>query len=238
MGICWAGVRGQVGCGGLARGAALGVRKKPVAFVPMLCNGKGGPAMRRVENCCRPDWWQPHRTPHLPSLAGPRASPHPAQPCATPGVSIGGRSLWRGRGWFGSISALAGSSAGCTSSFQMAQALLGSPGLQISGARPSSPCPLAPPMKEIGSQFSSSPRGTEQVFGKELGPAVGREVQAGPHLWDTQRGLEGGGAGSVGPSGPTPILIQKASLAAHVSWGCRAASLGPVLLAPPPLCGL
>lgn len=137
-----------MGCGGLAQGAALGVRKKPVAFVPMLCNGKGGPAMRRVENCCRPDWWQPHRTPHLPSLAGPCASPHPAQPCATPGVSIGGRSLWRGRGWFGSISALAGSSAGGTSSFQMAQALLGSPGLQISGARPSSPCPLAPPHYE------------------------------------------------------------------------------------------
>lgn len=95
--------------------------------------------------------------------------------------------------------------------------------------RPSSPCPLAPPTHDERNREPVSSLHPQEApsrsLAKSLGLQWGERCRQGPHLWDTQRGLEGGGAGSVGPSGPTPILIQKASLAAHVSCGCRAASL-------------
>ena len=62
----------------------------------------------------------------------------------------------------------------------------------------------------------------------ELRAPRGRCRRQGPHFWDTQRGPEGWGAGSLDPCGPTLILTQRVSRPPR-SLEVSAASLGPVL---------
>lgn len=107
---------------------------------------------------------------------------------------------------------------------------------------PDHPAPaLSPPltMKEIGSQFSSSPRGTVQVFGKELGPAVGREVQAGSSFMGHPARTGRQGSWFCGSQWPHPNPDSESEPGRPRIVGVPSSiSPEPVLLAPPPLCGL